>query len=295
MATEKTNDLKTETRAIASIVVGERFREGVGDEDQFKALQESIVDLGVLEPIVIKQDGTLVDGFRRLEACRARGIEQIPVVVPETLEEKARAMRAQRDTNICHLPMKPDEKTRLGLALLEEERARALDRKAQGGRGGLEGTGARASTSSQAGKTRDIVAEAVGFRSGETFRRAKEVVEAAEDEAETEEVRAVAREAIVDMRKTGKVTPAFNKVRAARGMKGAGGGTRPRHANGTGKPRLKPDAFMNALVTAMSVWPGEYKRLNFDGYQASAQDLKTLKAGRTMLTRIIRRFDKEEA
>lgn len=46
----------------------------------------------------------------------------------------------------------------LDVALLELERAKALERKAQGGRGGLEGTGARTNTSS--GKARDIVGEA---------------------------------------------------------------------------------------------------------------------------------------
>ena len=298
MATEKTNDLKTETRAIASIVVGERFREGVGDEDQFKALQESIIDLGVLEPIVVEPDGTLVDGYRRLEACRARGVDQIPVIVFETIEatnRELRTLRAQRDTNLCRLDPTPDEKARLGIVYLEMERAKAKERMLDGRHRADKEPYVRANIGS--GAARDLAAKMAGFKSGATFDRAREIIEIVDDESQPQEVHAVALEAIADMRKTGKVTPAFDKLRAARKKRGARGGNgsgRLRAAKGPGKPRHKPDAFMTTVFHAMHAWPREYPNINFEGYRASKEEMDDLTRGIQMLTQIRKRLTKEE-
>ncbi|MDW9503036.1 hypothetical protein GOB10_18440 [Sinorhizobium meliloti] len=65
---------------IDRIVVGRRFRRDFGDLD---ALAASIRDLGLLQPIVIDQDGNLLAGERRLRACRLLGWTEIPAVVKE--------------------------------------------------------------------------------------------------------------------------------------------------------------------------------------------------------------------
>lgn len=61
---------------ISEIMVGPRVRRDMGDLD---ALAASIADVGLLQPIVVKPDGTLVAGQRRLEACRMLGWDDVPV------------------------------------------------------------------------------------------------------------------------------------------------------------------------------------------------------------------------
>jgi ParB family transcriptional regulator, chromosome partitioning protein len=64
------------TRAISGIRVGERIRKDVGD---VAALAESIRLLGLINPIIVRPDGTLISGERRLRACTLLGWTEIPV------------------------------------------------------------------------------------------------------------------------------------------------------------------------------------------------------------------------
>ena len=65
-------------RAIDEIIVGKRHRRDLGD---VASLAASIGDLGLLHPIVIRPDGLLLAGRRRLEACRSLGWESVPVTI----------------------------------------------------------------------------------------------------------------------------------------------------------------------------------------------------------------------
>jgi ParB family transcriptional regulator, chromosome partitioning protein len=65
---------------IASIKVGERIRKDMGD---IAGLAASIADIGLLHPIVVKPDGTLIAGERRLAACKKLGWDKVPVTVKE--------------------------------------------------------------------------------------------------------------------------------------------------------------------------------------------------------------------
>lgn len=66
----------SERRAIADIIIGARHRKDLGDLD---ALAESIRTLGLLQPIGIHEDLTLVFGHRRLLACVLLGWTEIDV------------------------------------------------------------------------------------------------------------------------------------------------------------------------------------------------------------------------
>lgn len=66
----------SERRAIADIIIGTRHRKDLGDLD---ALAESIRTLGLLQPIGIHEDLTLVFGHRRLLACVLLGWTEIDV------------------------------------------------------------------------------------------------------------------------------------------------------------------------------------------------------------------------
>jgi ParB-like nuclease domain len=64
------------TRLIAAIEVGERHRRDLGD---IPALARSIAEVGLLHPIVVRSDGVLIAGERRLAACKSLGWETVPV------------------------------------------------------------------------------------------------------------------------------------------------------------------------------------------------------------------------
>jgi 16S rRNA G966 N2-methylase RsmD len=63
---------------IKDIKVGNRFRRDMGDVSD---LAESIKNNGLLHPISIMKDHTLVAGSRRIEAYKQLGFEQIPAVI----------------------------------------------------------------------------------------------------------------------------------------------------------------------------------------------------------------------
>jgi ParB-like chromosome segregation protein Spo0J len=61
---------------IASIKTGKRHRQDHGD---IAALAASIRDIGLMHPVVIKPDRTLIAGERRLMAFKQLGRDVIPV------------------------------------------------------------------------------------------------------------------------------------------------------------------------------------------------------------------------
>jgi ParB family chromosome partitioning protein len=64
---------------IASIRIENRMRPL--DSEKVAQLAASIAELGLLQPIGIRPDGTLVYGYHRLEACKRLGWTEIPAVV----------------------------------------------------------------------------------------------------------------------------------------------------------------------------------------------------------------------
>lgn len=69
---------------LASIVVGERFRQDFGD---LAGLKESIAEKGILQPITIDTKGNLLAGGRRVQACTELGMSEIPALVRDTEDE----------------------------------------------------------------------------------------------------------------------------------------------------------------------------------------------------------------
>ena len=64
--------------SIDKIDVGSRHRKDMGD---IKRLADNIRDVGLLHPVVITPQGTLIAGERRLRACLTLGWKDIPVTV----------------------------------------------------------------------------------------------------------------------------------------------------------------------------------------------------------------------
>ena len=69
---------------ITDIDIGNRIRHEVGD---LSKLKESIVSVGLLNPVIINSNNELLSGLRRLEACRQLGWNEIEVRVIETYSD----------------------------------------------------------------------------------------------------------------------------------------------------------------------------------------------------------------
>ena len=189
----------SQTLAITDITIGKRHRKDFGDID---GLALSIERLGLLHPVVVDPDNTLIVGERRIRACKKLGWEKIPVRVVKNLSELGRALEAERDENTCRKDFVPEEIVLLGAAFDALERKAAKQRQRAGG-GDKKSAAAKNGSGKLPGAisadTRDVVAKAGGV-SGRTYEKAKAVVEAGD------------RELIDEMNRTGKVNGAFKKL-----------------------------------------------------------------------------------
>jgi N6-adenosine-specific RNA methylase IME4/ParB-like chromosome segregation protein Spo0J len=176
------------TRKLCDIVVGPRHRKDLGDIAGFAA---SIAEDGLLHPIPIRPDGTLIAGQRRLEAAKRLGWATIPVTVNDRVE----VARGEFVENVCRKPYTPSELVANAEELERLERARARQRRAHSGRSGK-------LPERQTGDTRDKVAAQLGV-SGRTYQKAKAVVEAARVEPER------FGKLVEEMDRTGKVSGAY--------------------------------------------------------------------------------------
>lgn len=230
----------SEWLGISEVRAAGRYRRDMGDLDD---LVESICTVGLLHPIVVTRDYQLVAGARRLEALRRLGWPQVPVTVADSLDDAALALRAERDENTCRKEMTFSEMLPLKQALEEVERQHAAMRRAEALRAGRErvrnatdlGSGnfpqsghlvsddislsdsddVSEPPSARNAEARDVVAKALGV-SDRTLRKVTEVHETANDPTVPEPVREVAKQAIEEMDRTGKVEPSHRKVRAAK-------------------------------------------------------------------------------
>jgi ParB family chromosome partitioning protein len=192
------------TVAVGDIHVGERHRKDLGD---LASLAKSIRDVGLLHPLVVRQDMQLVAGRRRLEAAKELGWKEVPVRVVEGLGDALAALRAEGDENTCRKDYTPSEAVALGSALEELERTGAKRRQQEGGRSGGKASGNLPEASK--GDTRDKVAAAVGM-SGRTYEKAKAVAEAAGAEPDKY------GRLLEAMDRTGRVDGVYRRLQTAR-------------------------------------------------------------------------------
>lgn len=188
---------------VDEIKIGHRFRKKMGD---LKSLAQSIDDIGLLHPVVVTPDNQLIAGYRRLRACKEYlHWQTIPVRVVD-LDD---LVRGEHDENVYREPFVPSEAVALAKALEPLEKERAKDRQRQSeGRGRKKGKEAFL-TLNDTGQTRDKLASCVGM-SGRTLEKAKEVVEAAEEEPEK------FSPLVEEMDKTGRVSGVYRKLKIQR-------------------------------------------------------------------------------
>lgn len=138
---------------LDEIAVGDRVRKELGDMDSLVA---SVKKFGILEPVVVSADRELMAGARRLTAARLAGLATVPAYVVPADDELTRR----------EIELEENER-RKGFTLGERvEAAKAIERLiAEGKKSVPDGT-----------RRRDYVAGAVGFESGATLGRAKQVM-----------------------------------------------------------------------------------------------------------------------
>jgi ParB family chromosome partitioning protein len=211
------------------------------------SLAKSIEDRGLLQPIVVRPDGVgyaLVAGGRRIEAHRKLGRAQIDAHIADSLADELEALLAEGEENTEREPFTPTEAVEHAERIRAIEEQRAAERRREAARrAAAESARVRSTVDPTAptlmfvepapapepvgnfpagspvpkpasGRTRDQVAKATGM-SGRTLEKARHVVQAAVDPKAPEPVRQAAREAQQAMDRTGKVDPAFRKVREA--------------------------------------------------------------------------------
>jgi ParB family chromosome partitioning protein len=151
---------------INDVIVGERFRKELGD---VKALAQSIEKIGLLQPIAVDENGKLIAGHRRLEACRSLGWTEIPCHVVNLGE----IVKGEYSENVERKEFTPSELVAIKRALEPELREEAKERM-------LAGT---PSADSARGSTTERIGALVGV-SRDTLAKAETIVEAAEKEPE---------------------------------------------------------------------------------------------------------------
>ncbi len=116
------NRATLEEIAVSAIVPNPRQPRGVFDDDEIEGLAQSIRDVGVLQPVVVRPlDGhqyELIAGERRLRASKVAGRTRIPAVVRHT--DDADLLKEALIENIHRVQLNPLEEGAAYQQLLED-------------------------------------------------------------------------------------------------------------------------------------------------------------------------------
>jgi N6-adenosine-specific RNA methylase IME4/ParB-like chromosome segregation protein Spo0J len=179
------------SRRIADIRIGKRHRRDMGD---ISAFASNIAVVGLLHPIVIRPDGKLIAGERRILAAKQLGWETIPVTVVD-LEKVALGEFAE---NAVRKDFTLSEAVAIKRALEPVERAAAKERMTAG----------KPLEKFSKGRALDKVATVTG-KHRTTIAKAEAVVDAAE--AEPEKFSKLKE----DMDRTGRVNGPYRRLKNA--------------------------------------------------------------------------------
>jgi hypothetical protein len=181
------------TMPIAAIKIGKRHRHDMGD---IEALAADIAGIGMLHPIVVRPDGKLIAGERRLRAAQMLGWKKIAV----TVIDLTAVVRGEFAENAHRKDFTLSEAVAIKRALEPLERAAAKQR--QGRR--TDKHPEKFSGSSK-GRALDKVAAVAGMHRT-TIAKAEAVVDAAAAEPER------FANLLADMDRTGKVNGPFKRL-----------------------------------------------------------------------------------
>ncbi len=83
-----------------------RIRKDVGN---LEPLQQSISQVGLINPVLIDEQGTLVAGFRRLSACRNLGWKEIEATIVTLEGDELQMLEVEVAENLHRKDFTPDE------------------------------------------------------------------------------------------------------------------------------------------------------------------------------------------
>ena len=207
-------------RQIDSIVIGERHRRCPGD---LSKLTESLNRVGLLQPVTVTPDGYLICGYRRLAAAKELGWRTLRVWVRSGISDELTRLLAERDENITHQPLAPDEAAKLYEELLELVREDARRRQEASRFGakshetaGHAGDAESASPWPSSGSARRRAAELVtGKASYERLEQILAMERVAADRSLGNDLRRLAAEELDAIRNGAPVDPGYQRVKAA--------------------------------------------------------------------------------
>jgi hypothetical protein len=200
---------------IADIKIGNRVRRDPGD---IESLAKSIQQVGLLHPVVVNSNNELVSGYRRIEACKKLGWDEIPHTTGKSLDDITLKLNAEADENVQRKNLSPLEAAEMAERLETLAKGAAKKRSDEGRkRGGRARHDAslRNNFPEAAHRAADQIANAVGY-SRTTLEKAKVVAQAAKDDPE--HYGKLAEE----MNATGKLDPAFKKLKRTSASDNAG-------------------------------------------------------------------------
>lgn len=146
-----------------------------GANEDMSDLKEDIRKSGDVMTLVITPDNVIISGHRRVKACRelvAEGDERFCEVNCEVKEFNSEDEEISYLIRCNHNREKTrEQKARESEKLLEVEKALAAERMLSGGKADPVPTLAQGSEENKKGRSRDITAEAVGFKSGQELER----------------------------------------------------------------------------------------------------------------------------
>jgi N6-adenosine-specific RNA methylase IME4/ParB-like chromosome segregation protein Spo0J len=183
------------TMKISDIRVGDRCRKALGP---LSGLAQNIADIGLMHPVVLRPDGILVAGKRRLEACKLLGWTEVPVTFVDIKE----ISRGELSENMHRKDFLPSEIDAIRRALEPIEKAAAKERMSEAAKGSE-------SFATLPGKATDKIGAFAGI-SGRTVEKIAAVCEAAEAEPHK------FGRLVEDMDRTGRVNGCFKRLKVMR-------------------------------------------------------------------------------
>lgn len=216
-------------RPIDSIRIGRRHRHDLGDLDELAA---SIRDQGLLQPITISPDGTLICGARRLEVARRLGWHKVNVWVRAGISTPLQRLLAEQHENTARKPYTPLEAAALYRelkTLIAEDAARrqqasrfgADQRAADDGEGVEHGAANLAAPSDRTARAQ-AARLVTGNKSYTTLERVGELERLAADPDVAEGLRELAAGELAAIDADGKVNGHYQRVKAAQAAAGRG-------------------------------------------------------------------------
>lgn len=203
-------------RAVDSIQVGYRHRHDLGELDE---LIESIRQLGLMQPITISPDATLICGARRLAAVKALGWKHVNVWVRSGISTPLERLLAEQHENTMRKPLTPTEAATLYRelkALMAEDAARRQHATRFGNSQQTSSSDGAATVAAPTGDARVQAAAAItGTQSYTTLERVSEVQRIADDPTFPEDVRDLAAVEMAAMDADGTVAGHYRAVKTS--------------------------------------------------------------------------------